>query len=75
METNGFTKFMAFQHVPPSCDPLMQHIGSERPCDLNRGRLSADETLPLERLDATDETLMWESFTAQPSLEWFDLDL
>ncbi|CAG8401221.1 unnamed protein product [Penicillium salamii] len=57
------------------CDPLMQHIGSERPYDLNHRRLSADETLPLERLEATEETLMWELFTAQPSLEWFDLDL
>lgn len=72
MDSQSSWPFNMFLHL---CDPLMQHIGSERPCDLNRGRLSADETLPLERLDATDETLMWESFTAQPSLEWFDLDL
>lgn len=56
------------------CGPLMQHIGSE-PCDLRGPRRSADDTLPPERLDPTDESLMWELFTAQPSLEWFGLDI
>ncbi|KAJ5165488.1 uncharacterized protein N7500_007318 [Penicillium coprophilum] len=56
------------------CGPLMQHVGSEKPWSIGHDG-SVDNTLPHESLEHTDESLMWDLFTAQPSLEWFDLDL
>ncbi|OQE02186.1 hypothetical protein PENVUL_c040G02293 [Penicillium vulpinum] len=57
------------------CGPLMQHISSEELRDIGHEGSSADDRLPSQPLETTDESLMWDLFTAQPSLEWFDLDL